>query len=47
MSNKGRRFWPGDEREIPTQLALPNVEQATAPLVAALKKPRPGFSGQV
>ena len=38
MSNKVAVFWPGDAREIPNQLALPNVQEATSQLVAALKK---------
>jgi len=38
MSNKVAVFWPGDAREIPNQLALPNVQEATTQLVASLKK---------
>src|SRR5512146_718718 len=38
MSNKVAVFWPGDAREIPNQLALPNVQEATTQLVQALKK---------
>jgi L-fucose isomerase-like protein len=38
MSNKVAVFWPGDAREIPNQLALPNVKEATTQLVGALKK---------
>src|SRR5882724_3150415 len=38
MSNKVAVFWPGDAREIPNQLALPNVQEATTQLVGALKK---------
>ncbi|HYJ08195.1 MAG TPA: hypothetical protein VEX18_04285, partial [Polyangiaceae bacterium] len=38
MSNKVAVFWPGDAREIPNQLALPNMQEATEQLVAALKK---------
>ena len=38
MSNKVAVFWPGDAREIPNQLALPNMQEATTQLVAALKK---------
>ncbi len=38
MSKKIAVFWPGDARDIPNQLALPNVEEATAQLERALKK---------
>ena len=38
MSNKVAVFWPGDAREIPNQLALPSMQEATTQLVAALKK---------
>jgi L-fucose isomerase-like protein len=38
MSNKVAVFWPGDAREIPNQLALPNVQEATAQLTRALAK---------
>ena len=31
-------FWPGDARAKPNELALPNVEQATRQIEAALKK---------
>ena len=31
-------FWPGDYRTTPNELALPNVEQATVQLEAALKR---------
>ena len=38
MSNKVAVFWPGDAREIPNQLALPSMQEATTQLVQALKK---------
>lgn len=38
MSKKIAVFWPGDARDIPNQLALPNVQEATAQLERALKK---------
>src|SRR5688572_3814345 len=38
MSKKVAVFWPGDARDIPNQLALPNVQEATAQLERALKK---------
>jgi L-fucose isomerase-like protein len=38
MSNKVAVFWPGDAREVPNQLALPNMQEATAQLVGALSK---------
>ncbi len=38
MSKKVAVFWPGDARDIPNQLALPNIQEATAQLERALKK---------
>jgi L-fucose isomerase-like protein len=38
MVSKIAVFWPGDARDIPNQLALPNVEEATGQLERALKK---------
>ncbi|MBW2527074.1 MAG: fucose isomerase [Deltaproteobacteria bacterium] len=38
MSTPIAIFWPGDYRDKPNELALPNVEQATGQLEAALKK---------
>src|SRR5688572_28553818 len=38
MSKKIAVFWPGDARDIPNQLALPNVREATERLERALKK---------
>ena len=38
MSKKIAVFWPGDARDVPNQLALPNVLEATARLEQALKK---------
>src|SRR3954467_8126108 len=38
MHKKIAVFWPGDARDIPNQLALPNVQDATAQLERALKK---------
>jgi L-fucose isomerase-like protein len=38
MSKKIAVFWPGDARDIPNQLALPNMQEATAQLERALKK---------
>ena len=38
MSKKIAVFWPGDARDVPNQLALPNVREATARLEQALKK---------
>jgi L-fucose isomerase-like protein len=31
-------FWPGDARDVPNQLALPNIQEATAQLERALSK---------
>ncbi|MEZ4414546.1 MAG: fucose isomerase [Gemmatimonadota bacterium] len=31
-------FWPGDGRDVPNQLALPSIREATAQLEAALRK---------
>ena len=38
MSKKIAVFWPGDGREKPNELALPNIEEATVQLERALKK---------
>jgi L-fucose isomerase-like protein len=38
MSKKVAVFWPGDARQKPNELALPNVEAATLELERALKK---------
>ncbi len=38
MAKKVALFWPGDAREIPNELALPNIEEATRQLERALKK---------
>jgi L-fucose isomerase-like protein len=38
MTRKIALFWPGDQREKPNELALPNVEEATTGLERALKK---------
>lgn len=38
MKEKIALFWPGDGRDLPNQLALPNIEQATVQLEKALKK---------
>jgi L-fucose isomerase-like protein len=38
MTKKVAVFWPGDARDIPNQLALPSVQEATAQLERALKK---------
>ncbi len=38
MKPKIALFWPGDAREIPNELAKPNMEEATAQLERALKK---------
>jgi len=38
MSKKIAVFWPGDARDVPNQLALPNVQEATVQLERALKK---------
>ena len=38
MTKKIAVFWPGDARDIPNQLALPNMQEATAQLERALKK---------
>jgi L-fucose isomerase-like protein len=38
MTRKIALFWPGDQREKPNELALPNVEEATVGLERALKK---------
>jgi L-fucose isomerase-like protein len=38
MSQKVALFWPGDARQKPNELALPNMEEATAQLERALKK---------
>jgi hypothetical protein len=38
MKKKIALFWPGDGRDMPNQLALPSIEQATAQLERALKK---------
>jgi L-fucose isomerase-like protein len=38
MAKRVAVFWPGDGRQRPNELALPNVESATRKLEAALKK---------
>jgi len=38
MHKKIAVFWPGDARDIPNQLALPSMQEATAQLERALKK---------
>jgi L-fucose isomerase-like protein len=38
MAKKIAVFWPGDARDVPNGLALPNVQEATAELERALKK---------
>src|SRR5580698_10205789 len=38
MTKRVALFWPGDARSKPNELALPNVEEATAQLERALKK---------
>jgi len=38
MKDKIAIFWPGDARDIPNQLAQPNIEDATAKLEEALKR---------
>ena len=38
MTQKIALFWPGDYRDVPNQVALPNIEEATAQLEQALKK---------
>ncbi|HKQ68238.1 MAG TPA: hypothetical protein VJT73_02815, partial [Polyangiaceae bacterium] len=38
MKTKIAVFWPGDARDIPNQLAMPNIEEATGQLELALKK---------
>src|SRR5450432_1619680 len=38
MTKKIAVFWPGDARDVPNQLALPNMQEATAQLERALKK---------
>ncbi|MBZ0118575.1 MAG: hypothetical protein K8H88_16345 [Sandaracinaceae bacterium] len=38
MTKKVAVFWPGDARAKPNELALPNVEEATAQLENALRK---------
>jgi L-fucose isomerase-like protein len=38
MKSRIALFWPGDAREKPNQLALPNAEEATAQLERALAK---------
>ncbi len=38
MAKKVALFWPGDAREIPNELALPNIEEATGQLERALSK---------
>src|SRR3954453_1247088 len=38
MHKKIAVFWPGDARDVPNQLALPNVQEATSQLERALKK---------
>ena len=36
MSNKVAVFWPGDAREIPNQLALPNVQDRIVAILRSL-----------
>jgi len=38
MKQRIALFWPGDARDMPNKLALPNVEQATVQIEKALKK---------
>ena len=38
MSKKVAVFWPGDYRPAPNKLAVPQMKEATAQVVAALKK---------
>jgi L-fucose isomerase-like protein len=38
MKQKVAVFWPGDARAVPNELALPNVQEATAQLEGALRK---------
>lgn len=38
MTRKIALFWPGDQREKPNELALPNVEEATVALERAFEK---------
>jgi len=38
MKQRIALFWPGDARDMPNKLALPNVEQATVQLEKAIKK---------
>ena len=38
MTQKIALFWPGDARQKPNELALPNMEEATAQLERALQK---------
>ncbi len=38
MKQRIALFWPGDGRDRPNELALPNVTQATQQMEAALKK---------
>jgi hypothetical protein len=38
MKDKIAIFWPGDARDVPNELAQPNIEEATARLERALKK---------
>src|SRR6187399_3041047 len=38
MHKKIAVFWPGDARDVPNQLALPNMQEATSQLERALKK---------
>src|ERR1051325_2293376 len=38
MTSKIALFWPGDQRQKPNELALPNVEEATVARERALKK---------
>lgn len=38
MKQRIALFWPGDGRDVPNQLALPSITEATAQLEAALRK---------
>ncbi|NJD21003.1 MAG: fucose isomerase [Gemmatimonadetes bacterium] len=38
MKQRIALFWPGDGRDIPNQLALPSITEATAQMEAALRK---------
>ena len=38
MKQKVALFWPGDGRDLPNQLAMPNITEATAQLEAALRR---------